>query len=132
MNDGVIETVIVPIFYQLLKFFLSIESEEIILYVQVLLSRINNSIPVLPVHWRIPRILLNALRLDSITQNSRGNETHINLKKAQDFSLKCSFTRKSRFYTITYSLKRTKCVTYSNLLVQFITRLFCTFFVYTT
>ena len=81
------------------------ESEEIILYVQVLLSRINNSILVFLVNWRIPRILLNAPRLDSIAQNSRGNETHINLKKAQDFSLKCTFTSESRFYTITYSLK---------------------------
>ena len=108
MNDGMVlienEAVIVPIFYQLLKFFLSIESEEIILYVQVLLSRINNSILVFPVHWKIPRILLNAPRLDSIAQNSRGNETYINLKETQDFSLKCTFRREGRklnrnFYT---------------------------------
>ena len=98
---------------------------------QVLLFRTNNSIPVFPVHWRIPRILLNAPRLDSIAQNSRGNETYINLKETQDFSLKCTFRREGRCYSITYSLKRTKCVTYSHLLLQFITRFFCSLFVYT-
>ena len=80
-----------------------------------------------PVHWTIPRILLNAPRLDSIAQNSRGNETHINLKKTQDFSLKCTFRREGRCYSITYSLKKTKCVTYSHLLLQFITRFFVHF-----
>ena len=82
-----------------------------------------------PVHWTIPRILLNAPRLDSIVQNSRGNETRINLKKT--FRLKCTFRRESRCYSIIYSLKRTKCVTYSHLLLQFITRFSCSLFVYT-
>ena len=62
-----------------------------------------------PMHWRIPRILLNALRLDRIAQNSRENETYIDLKKAQDF---VRLGRESRCYSISYALKRTKCATY--------------------